>query len=64
MEKPLEQKMLELCVKYCYDLSVDDPDGGMMKIMFGDLTEGEIFEGFERLSQKYGIFLDEASPGE
>ena len=63
MEKTLEQIIMEKCVKYCYDLSVDDPDGGMMEIIFGNLTEGEIFDGFETLSQKYGIYLDEASTG-
>lgn len=58
-----EELLLDMCVQYCYNLSVDDEDGGMMQIMFGGLGEGHIFECFERLSQKHDIYLDEASPG-
>lgn len=59
VEKTLEQKLLEYCVKYLHGLCVDN--NGTIEFVLGDLgcTEFELFNGFENLSIDNGFELEE-----
>lgn len=58
MEKTLEQKLLEWCVRYVHDLCRDD--NGMIEWVMNELgcTEWELFSGFHNLGEDHGFELE------
>lgn len=58
-EKTIEQVLLEWCVKYVHDLCTDDNGTLEMVLNKLDMTEMELFNGFENISQEHGFDLEE-----
>jgi hypothetical protein len=59
VEKTAEQVLLELAVKYLYDLSTDDQGTLDWVIEETGMDEGTLFDTFETLSQTHEFDLDE-----
>jgi len=57
--KTREQQLIEWCVRYVHDLCTDD--NGTLEVVteLNKVTERELFDGFECISQDMGFDLNE-----